>query len=274
MEKLIKTVIKETNSKLECFTADYHLENEIHKAINYTLFNGGRRFRSLLLYILAQELGIDKHVAIHIGAAIEMLHCSTLVHDDLPALDNDDYRRNQLTCHRKFSESTAILVGDALISEAYYWLAHSSLTIPENLKLRIISEASYAMSSSKIINGQVLDLSFTKTGDIEKDYENIINIYLLKTSQLISLPCKIAFLLAEKSDAEIDKIVEYAENLGLIFQFADDLEDKGQESTNVTSIFNEDTIKETIEVLKEKCNKILTELNLEALSPVVELVIK
>ena len=192
----------------------------IKEAMSYAIIDGGKRVRPALCFITAQILGIDKEQVVDFALAIELIHAYSLVHDDLPAMDNDDYRRGKLSTHKKYGEAFGILAGDALLNFAF----ETALNKPNFDKndLEAIKLLANFAGYSGMIAGQVLDLQNEKTSTLSK--ETLYDIYLNKTAKLIMAPILIASIIAQKK--HYDKLYEYGYNLGVTFQIIDDILDE------------------------------------------------
>lgn len=190
-------------------------------AMNYSLKNGGKRIRPLLTLYFSEISGGDYESAIKLGCALEMIHTYSLIHDDLPCMDNDDTRRGKPSCHIAFGEANALLAGDALLTEAFYLATQSGISA-ENVSLAVKCLSEFAGVRGMVM-GQVLDLQFENT---EPTLSDIKKMYSLKTCALLKCACVLGYLTGEKVDRkELDNICEYAENLGLAFQITDDILD-------------------------------------------------
>jgi farnesyl diphosphate synthase len=198
---------------------------KIKEAMIYSLFPGGKRLRPLLVYLSGEALGIALEKLDALAAAIELIHCYSLVHDDLPAMDNDDYRRGKASCHRAYDEATAILVGDSLQALAIEVLLHKHPeTIDPSAKVAILGELVHAMGPSGMISGQSLDLSELCKPHLAET--TLRQIHALKTGKLISA-CINMVLSLQKTTPEINHALQaYAQHLGIAFQIQDDYLDK------------------------------------------------
>lgn len=190
-------------------------------AMNYSLKNGGKRIRPLLTLYFSELAGGNNESAIKLGCALEMIHTYSLIHDDLPCMDNDDMRRGKPSCHIAFGEANALLAGDALLTEAFYLATQSDIPAGNvNTAVKYLSEFAGVRG---MVMGQVLDLQFENT---EPTAEDIKKMYSLKTCALLKCACVLGYLTGGKNDKEeIDIICKYAENLGLAFQITDDILD-------------------------------------------------
>lgn len=199
------------------------------EAMRYTTLNGGKRFRPMLVYATTDALKGDMSLADHAAVAVELIHAYSLVHDDLPAMDNDDLRRGQPTCHLAFDEATAILTGDALQS-----LAFGILTKPNKLsaqtQLKMIDELTQAANTMVI--GQALDIAAASLSpppgrgeELKKCLEQLENIHCYKTGALIQASVNLAALAANADIEQQQALQQYAHHLGLAFQIQDDVLD-------------------------------------------------
>lgn len=200
----------------------------IAEGMKYSILNGGKRLRPLLLFMVLDLFDIDLKKGIKSAIAIEMIHSYSLVHDDLPALDNDDYRRGKLSTHKKFGEAEAILIGDALLTHAFYLLSEKNLPLLNTDKIvKIISKTSLYSGINGMIGGQTIDI---ESENKNIDLETLKYVHSNKTAKLIKLPIEIAYIIANntnvQSDDENKKILnKYADLIGLAFQIKDDILD-------------------------------------------------
>lgn len=213
--------IKAINNFLENKAFENTENSVVLDAMNYSLKNGGKRIRPLLTLYFSELFGGDREAAIKLGCALEMIHTYSLIHDDLPCMDNDDMRRGRPSCHIAFGEANALLAGDALLTEAFF-LATQSGIVPENANLAVKFLSEFAGVRGMVM-GQVLDLQFENS---EPNLDEIKKMYSLKTCALLKCACVLGYLTGDKVNFEqIDKICKYAENLGLAFQIKDDILD-------------------------------------------------
>ena len=194
----------------------------LHEAMRWSVFAGGKRFRPALVLAVGAMFGARRENLLKTAAAIELIHTYSLIHDDLPAMDDDDLRRGRLTCHKKFDEATAILAGDVLQTLAFQTVAED-----ENLsfEVRVTLIAELAKSAAKMVDGQQLDLEAEgvsiSVGDLETIHRN-------KTGAMISVAARAGAIIAEAAETESEAMTIYAENLGLLFQITDDVLDATQ----------------------------------------------
>lgn len=192
------------------------------ESMSYSVMAGGKRIRPILVESVCSMLGGDTQLCKHFATAVEFIHTYSLIHDDLPCMDNDDYRRGMPTNHKKFGEAIALLAGDSLLTYAFK-VASESKTDP-NATIKGIHAISSAAGLQGMIGGQVVDIEGAK------DFEQLQTVHKLKTGALIRLSCYLGALVAGANDEEISKIDEFACHLGIAFQIKDDILDV--ESTN------------------------------------------
>jgi len=201
-------------------------ENEmpatIHRAMRHSVFAGGKRLRPVLILASGECLGGSRDTLLHLGAAIEMMHTYSLIHDDLPALDNDDLRRGVPTCHKVFGEAMAILAGDALMTRCYQALTELP-GATDAVRVRIIGEIAYATGTVRgMIGGQVADIESEGKPVIAETLEYI---HHSKTGALLSACVRTGALAAGSTDADLDVMTRFGNKLGLVFQIVDDILD-------------------------------------------------
>lgn len=206
---------------IEDFYRSQQVSSDLSEVILYSVRAGGKRIRPLLLLELIQAFGLELAKAHYqVAAALEMIHTGSLIHDDLPAMDDDDYRRGRLTSHKKFGEDMAILAGDSLFLDPYGLLARAEL--PSQVKVDLISELSLAAGSFGMVAGQVLDMQ----GEGQAiSLEDLKTIHANKTGKLLMYPFVAAGLIAEVEYFVQDKLRRIGELLGLAFQVRDDILD-------------------------------------------------
>lgn len=202
----------------------------IGKAMEYALFPGGKRFRALLCYITSEILGVKGDKILPFCCAIELIHNYSLIHDDLPAIDNDEFRRGKPTLHKKFNEATAILTGDALLSKSFELMTLTKL--PEDRILKAINILSSAIGPSGMILGQTLDIQKHTTNLKKKLYL----IHLNKTAKFIEAIVESCAIICAASKQQRTSLKKYGRNLGLAFQIVDDLSDKDIDKNRLSSI--------------------------------------
>ena len=206
---------------IEDFYRSRQVSSDLSEVILYSVQAGGKRIRPLLLLELIQAFGLELAEAHYqVAAALEMIHTGSLIHDDLPAMDDDDYRRGRLTSHKKFGEDMAILAGDSLFLDPYGLLARAEL--PSQVKVDLISELSLAAGSFGMVAGQVLDMQ----GEGQAiSLEDLKTIHANKTGKLLTYPFVAAGLIVQAQQSVQDKLRRIGELLGLAFQVRDDILD-------------------------------------------------
>lgn len=204
------------------------VSGDLIEAILYSVNAGGKRLRPLVLLDLLEDMGLELTAAhFDVAAAVEMIHTGSLIHDDLPAMDNDDYRRGRLTNHKKFGEATAILAGDSLFLDPFGLLAESDL--PVTIKVELLRELSYAAGSYGMVGGQMLDM---KGEEQQLAISELQLIHANKTGKLLAFPFVAAGIIAELGSTDVADLRTAGELVGLAFQVRDDILD-------VTATFEE-----------------------------------
>jgi geranylgeranyl pyrophosphate synthase len=194
----------------------------VHAAIRWSVFAGGKRFRPALLLAVGQTFGASREQLIRTACALEMIHTYSLIHDDLPSMDDDELRRGRATCHVKFDEATAILAGDALQALAFQTIAEDE-KLDAPLRVKLISEITRAAGTPfGMVAGQALDLA-AESREVTGD--ELERIHQHKTGALIRAAARCGALIAGTNESELTAVTEYATNLGLLFQITDDLLD-------------------------------------------------
>ncbi|MBQ1519489.1 MAG: polyprenyl synthetase family protein [Ruminococcus sp.] len=217
------SLVEDDLRKYNAHSSETDAQKDLIEAMNYSLEAGGKRIRPVLVYAFCNALGGDISNASAPAAAIEMIHTFSLIHDDLPAMDDDDYRRGRLSCHKAHGEAMAILAGDALSVLPFGLIADDEKLSPEQ-KIRIISELARAVGKNGMIGGQVIDMQNEQRNDV--DEANLRNMYRHKTGELISVSCIMGCICAGCTDSTvIEAAKEYGYKLGLAFQIIDDILD-------------------------------------------------
>jgi len=199
----------------QLFEEDY----VVKKAMNYSLLAKSKRVRPLILLNMLADLKVDFHVGLPAASALEMVHSYSLIHDDLPAFDNDDFRRGKPTCHKAFDEETAILAGDGLLTESFNVICSGEYT--DTIKVKLVGLlASYA-GVEGMIKGQSFDMAYEK---VQPTIEELTQMQLLKTGKLLTVPFLMALTIANKEEL-IPQFIELGKKLGLVFQIQDDILD-------------------------------------------------
>ena len=198
------------------------LEARVYEAMRYSALAPGKRLRPLLVLAGARLFGVARHSALQVAAAIEMVHAYSLIHDDLPAMDNSDLRRGRPTCHKEFDEATAVLAGDGLLTMAFEILAHPDTHGDPAVRVELVATLASAAGAAGMVGGQMIDLiAEEQTLDIGA----ITRLQRMKTGALIAFACEAGAILAKAASEPRIALRGYAHDLGLAFQIADDLLD-------------------------------------------------
>ncbi|ESX93260.1 MULTISPECIES: polyprenyl synthetase family protein [unclassified Mesorhizobium] len=191
-------------------------------AMRHGVLNGGKRLRPFLVMESAALFGADGEAAMRVAAALECVHCYSLIHDDLPAMDDDDLRRGQPTVHKAFDEATAILAGDALLTLAFDVLADEATALPAERRAALVLALARAAGTGGMVGGQTLDLEAERN---RPDEAGIIRLQAMKTGALIRFACEAGAIIAGAAPQDRDRLAEFGSAVGLAFQLADDLLD-------------------------------------------------
>lgn len=221
--EILKSYISQIENEISknlTITAKNQPQSAIINAMKHSISAGGKRIRPVLVLEFCKMCGGDIQKALPVAAAVEMLHTFSLIHDDLPCMDNDDFRRGKPSCHKAFDEATALLAGDALQNLAYEIIAECDLK--SEIKVRLIKELTFATGIEGMIGGQILDMEYEKN---PADSDLLKKMYSLKTGALLKAACKMGCIAAEANEIYIENAEKYAENLGLAFQITDDILD-------------------------------------------------
>ena len=221
MQKELNRIAKDTNTFLKEFIKKQK-RSELIIPMQYGLFSGGKKIRSKILIDVGSLFKINYKSLIIVGSAIECIHAYSLIHDDLPCMDNDSIRRGKPSTHIKFGESTAVLAGNSLLTMAFEILSHKSLDISEKNKNDLINKISESSGHLGIAGGQYLDLNYEHKKVSKK---NIVEMEIKKTGKLFSFCCAAPLILKNKNKKEIKKFERIGSEIGLLFQVADDLID-------------------------------------------------
>lgn len=213
--------IRQIGLTIQDFYQSKEVSSDLIETILYSVEAGGKRIRPLLLLELLEGFGLELTPAhFQVAAALEMIHTGSLIHDDLPAMDNDDYRRGRLTSHKKFGEDMAILAGDSLFLDPYGLVAMAELS--SQVKVELITELSLAAGSFGMVAGQVLDMQ----GEGRKlTMDQLQTIHANKTGKLLAYPFVAAGIIAQTGQSVLGKLRQAGELLGLAFQVRDDILD-------------------------------------------------
>lgn len=216
-----KKVFVENNINL--FLNELTYPTQIAEGMRYAVLNGGKRIRPILLLMILDLFDKDEKLGVPSAAALEMIHSYSLVHDDLPALDNDDYRRGKLTTHKKFGEAEGILIGDALLTHAFYILTEKNLGLLSTEKIvEIVRLTSSYAGINGMIGGQMIDI---ESENKKIDMETLKYIHKNKTGKLLRLPIEIGCVISDAPKDIREKLEKFADLIGLAFQIKDDILD-------------------------------------------------
>ena len=265
MKIKLNRIAKDTNLYLKKFLNKQN-NSKLIPAMKYGLFPGGKKIRSKILIDIGSLMSVDYKILISIGAAIECIHAYSLIHDDLPCMDNDKIRRGKPSTHIKFGESTAVLAGNSLLTMAFEILASSNLKLSEKIKINLIKKLSECAGHLGIAGGQYLDLNYEKK-KISKN--KIIEMEIKKTGKLFSFCCAVPAIIKKKNLKEIIFFENIGADIGLLFQIADDLIDFKGNSKIAGKKTGKDQKKgkaTLISLLGQKnavkyCNKIILNIN-------------
>ena len=265
MKNKLNKIAKDTNIYLKKFLGKQGT-SKLTSAMNYSLFPGGKKIRSKILIDIGSLLSIDYKTLIKIGASVECIHAYSLIHDDLPCMDDDKIRRGKPSTHIKFGESTAVLAGNSLQTMACEILASRSLKLKEKTKIDLIKKLSECSGHLGIAGGQYLDLSY-EGKKISKN--KVIDMEKKKTGKLFSFCCAAPAIIRNKSNKEIRFFESIGSSIGLLFQIADDLIDYRGNSKKAGKKTGKDQKKGKATLISllgyinaiKYCNKIILDVN-------------
>ncbi|MGL5962238.1 MAG: polyprenyl synthetase family protein [Cetobacterium sp.] len=210
------------DSNIELYLNKLNYPSVIAEGMKYSVLNGGKRLRPILLLMVLELYGKNLELGLPIGTAIELIHSYSLVHDDLPALDNDEYRRGKLTTHKKYGEAEAILIGDALLTHSFSIVADETKGISAEKLIKIIAMISNYSGINGMIGGQMVDIESEKK---KVSLQTLEYIHKNKTGKLLKLPVEIGAIISDSTEAEYKALEKYSESIGLAFQIKDDILD-------------------------------------------------
>ena len=260
MKPEMKKQLKEYQQYIEkymdetCFSYDSEPQQILFEAMRYSLLAGGKRLRPVFVFDFCRMCGGDWQAAVPFAAAIEMIHTYSLIHDDLPCMDNDDYRRGRLTNHKVYGEANAVLAGDALLTAAFSYLAKAPFDA--ETRIRAVAMLSSCAGELGMVGGQVLDMM---SEERQCTAQEVIDIQSRKTGALIKAGCLLGVLAGQGSDAQMDAAANFAEHLGLAFQIRDDMLDVIGNAEELGKAVGVDTVKNTFVQLYglEKCDQLV-----------------
>jgi len=242
---------------------DFLALQNLKKSIGYSLLQGGKRFRPVLSLMLAEEFGVPPQRVLPFSMAVEMIHTYSLIHDDLPCMDNDDLRRGQPTNHKVFGESTALLAGDALLTEAFGILASEYADQPQ-IVVQLVLLLSEAAGLRGMVGGQAMDLQ-AKRQPLGKEY--LSQMQAMKTGALIRVACEGAAVICRLNDEKKKYCREFGENLGFAFQLADDLLDSQEgkiEKGSFPDLLGLEKTKEILLQTSEASTRLLQKMGIDS----------
>ena len=204
----------------QCFQYADQPQKTLFEAMRYSLLAGGKRLRPIFVFDFCRMCGGDWQSAVAFAAAVEMIHTYSLIHDDLPCMDNDDYRRGRLTNHKVYGEATAVLAGDALLTAAFSFLANAPFSA--EIRIRAVAVLSECAGELGMVGGQILDM---QSAQRQCTKQEVLDIQSRKTGALICAACMLGVLAACGTDTQLADANSFAEHLGLAFQIRDDMLD-------------------------------------------------
>lgn len=204
----------------KCFVYDSEPQKDLFAAMRYSLLAGGKRIRPMLVFDFCRMCGGDWKIAAPFAAAVEMIHTYSLIHDDLPCMDNDDFRRGKPTNHKVYGEAIAVLAGDALLTAAFSYLA--AAPFHADVRIRAVEVLSNCAGELGMVGGQVLDM---QSEERQCSRQEVLDIQSRKTGALIRAACMLGVLAADGSEKQLSAAAEFASHLGLAFQIRDDMLD-------------------------------------------------
>lgn len=264
-EKKILQDVNWFSGKFRTIVSNYtkELQPGYRKFIFYSLFSGGKRIRPLLMFASGEMLGIDREKLLYPACSVELIHNYSLIHDDLPSMDNDDYRRGKLTVHKKFGEANAILTGDGLLSLAFEVLSDWDIPSPLDV-VKIINLLANYVGFEGLLKGQFMDLDSKKFlgKKIDKHVRGYLEeLVVNKTAKLIQISILIPGIVKKLQKKKLDILGKVGLNIGKLFQITDDLIDyrSGQDVTNLSylKVYDEKHVIKLIEKLKDETCSIL-----------------
>lgn len=271
--------IELVNSKLDEYLQIVHPQT-IFKSMKYTVMLPGKRLRPVMCLEACRMFGGELEDALPTACAIEMLHAQTLIHDDLPCMDNDDFRRGKPTNHKVFGEAMAVLAGDALLTFAPQVITKYSENLSSSTLIRVLNEYFQFAGAYGVIAGQVVDIESENNNYEGLNKEEILNyLHLHKTSDLFQLAMRTGAIIAGAEDEKIAAVTEFAKAFGLAFQIADDIldevstfeqmgktlgKDKAEGKLTYVSLYGLEESKCKLSCLFEKCHDIMKQQNIES----------
>lgn len=273
MKKLtMSNLIEEVNTNLKQAIPESHLNTDLEESMMYSLQAGGKRIRPVLLLLTLNMLNEDYHKGLQSALALEMIHTYSLIHDDLPAMDDDDYRRGKLTNHKVYGEWKAILAGDALLTKAFELVSNDDL-IEDNVKVKVLQRLSKASGHIGMVGGQTLDM---QSENQTVDLKTLESIHKAKTGALLTFAVMAAVDIAQVDQKTSHNLNEFSEHLGLMFQIKDDLldvygdekkigkavgSDESNNKSTYVSLFSKEGAEDKLEYHKNQALKCLNNIS-------------
>jgi len=263
-EKKLQNDIKLFSKKFKEIISEYtqKIPYRFKKAILYSLFPGGKRIRPILMFSCGEMLGIKKEALLYPACSIELIHNYSLIHDDLPSMDNDNYRRGKLTLHKKFDEATAILVGDGLLTLAFEILCSWKQNL--DVVVKVIKLISNYVGINGLIEGQILDISATSWKNINNNQRTkkyVEKMCIKKTAKLIEASILVAGIVKKLKIDKLKILQKIGTNIGLLFQITDDLIDytSGQDKEKLCypKVFGIEETKKIIQKLSNQTKNLI-----------------
>lgn len=244
----------------------------IHEAMRYSLLAGGKRVRPMLCLAACELVGGDQSNATAAACAVEMIHTMSLIHDDLPCMDNDDLRRGKPTNHKVYGEDVAVLAGDALLAFAFEYISTATIAVSPSRILAAVGELAKSIGTEGLVAGQVVDLACT--GNPNVGLETLQFIHIHKTAALLEAAVVLGAILGGGTDEEVDKLRRFARCIGLLFQVVDDILDVTKSSEELGKTAGKDLAVDKTTYPKllglEKAKEFAAELNREAKQQLAE----
>ena len=259
------TRIKEIDDFIENYIDSVSDTQElIRESMKYAVLNGGKRLRSILCIEIAKVQNVDEDVALKFAAAIEFIHAYSLVHDDLPCMDDDDMRRGKPSCHKKYGEAIAVLTGDALLTLAFSIMSEACLLCENPVNaVKAVNYVAKKAGMCGMINGQVIDIN--NENNTSADLNLLLKLVEKKTSELISAAIVAPVIISGADDATVKFYEDFADNLGIAFQIRDDFEDTAQDgkddgSPNFINILGKENALKYIKEYIKKTDDAITQI--------------
>lgn len=231
LDKVLQSISESLFEKMDALLPEVieGPQGRLNEAMRYSALSEGKRLRPFLTVTTADIFGVSKSSSLQLAAAIEFVHTYSLIHDDLPAMDDDDMRRGKPSCHKQFDEATAILAGDSLLTLAFEILADRSTHTSHSVRCELVKSLAKAAGGAGMVGGQMVDLDSDKR---EMSINEIINLQRLKTGELFAVSCEGGAILGNAPENLRKLLKGYAHDIGLAFQITDDLLDANANDNN------------------------------------------